>query len=324
MLCLAVTNSHAEEPEELTLETVTVTAQKQKENIQEVPISMTVFDEISIEDRKIESVKDLAGYTSNLYLEDKAGGYYTPSIRGVTNPIGSAFAQPVSVIVDGILVSGSYGFDETLLDIERIEVLKGPQGTLYGKEAEAGVINVITKKPDNEIRGKIGAEFGSDNKRQYTLNISRPIVEDKFYVGVSAKHYEKDGFIENTLLGGYTNDKENNYGRVHLRYTPCDNLDISLISSRLEYDNGNYDYVSGATNTDDRRVSADSPGYDRSDITAHALKVSYDINAYLLESITTYRYLDYDASTQYNTGTGYYDSTEIDKLAQEFRLSSIC
>ena len=303
------------------LDSITVTAQKTEENVQEVPISMSVFDELYIEDSKIESIQDVASHTSNFALQDKSGGIFTPTIRGISNslPFSCAGSQSVSVIIDGIPVSSAQGYNLTLMDIERIEVLKGPQGTLYGKEAEAGVINVITKKPDNEIRGKIGVELGEDSKRQYALSVSGPIVKDKFYVGLSAKHYEKDGFIKNTLLGGYTNDNENDYGRVHLRYTPTNDFEISLISSILKYDNGNLDYVYPYT-PGDISMSTDVQGYDKSSTTSHALKVSYDINDYFLESITTYRNIKSDALHDYS----FYDynyQREDDKYSQEFRLS---
>ncbi len=312
---------YAEDNSPKELESVTVTANKIEENVQEVPISMTVFDEFAIEDRKIESVQDIAPYTSNFILEDKTGGVVMPTIRGISNPFPN-LSQPASVIIDGIPVSHSQGFDVTLMDIERIEVLKGPQGTLYGKEAEAGVINIISKKPDNETKAKVGVELGEDNKRQYTFNASGPIVEDKFYVGIAAKHYEKDGFIKNNTLGGYSNDKEHNYGKINLRYTPKDNLEISLISSILKYDNGDIDYVD-STSYGDRTISTDQQGYDKSSITAHALKISYDINDYLLESITSYRKIKTDSLQVYPTFNFNYDyDKEHDKYSQEFKLSN--
>ncbi|WP_321413701.1 TonB-dependent receptor plug domain-containing protein [uncultured Desulfobacter sp.] len=170
------------------LEEVTVTAQKREENVQEVPISMTVFNEFAIEDRKIESIQDVASYTSNLALIPKGAITYLPSIRGISSTIGTS-SQATSIIIDGIPVSNAGGFNLTLMGIERIEVLKGPQGTLYGKDTEAGVINIITKQPDNETRGKAGVEFGEDSKKKYTFSASGPIVEDKLFLGVSAKHY---------------------------------------------------------------------------------------------------------------------------------------
>ncbi len=312
-----------ESDNELKLEGLTVTANKTEENVQEVPISITVFNEIEIEDSKIESVQDVASYTPNFALINKAGGVFTPTIRGISNslPNGTLTSQSSSIIIDGIPVSVAKGFDVTLLDIERIEVLKGPQGTLYGKEAEAGVINIITKKPDNEIRGKIGIELGEDNKRQYIFSASGPVAEDKLYIGLSAKHYEKDGLIKNTLFGGYTDDREHNYGRLHLRYTPTDNLEISLISSLIKYDDGNINYVMPYVPRDNG-VSTNEQGYDKTVTTTHVLKVSYDINNYLLESITTYRNVNTDALQDYTVYPNFIYDRDHDKYSQEFRLSN--
>ena len=306
---------------EMKLEEVTVTAQKREENLQKVPISMTVFDKFTIEDSKIESIQDVASYTSNFTLENRGGGVSVPSIRGIVNSSFSRMAPSAGIIIDGIPISNSNSFNETLMDIERIEVLKGPQGTLYGKDAQAGVINIITKQPDNTTRAKIGVELGEDNKRQYTLSASGPIVKNKLFAGVSAKHYEKDGFIKNTLLGGDINDRDNDYGRLHLRYTPTDNLEISLISSRLQRDDGAFDY--GAVYTSgEESVSVNEQGYDESSITSHALKVAYDIKNYLLESITTYRNLKAD-SLQIFDSNFYFDfQQDYKKYSQEFRLSN--
>ncbi len=297
------------------LDSVTVTANKIEENLQEVPISMTVFDEFAIEDRKIESIQDVASYSSNFTLIDQGGGVFTPVIRGISNSIGEAS----QIIIDGIPISYSQGFNMSLIDIERIEVLKGPQGTLYGNNAQAGVINIITKQPNNDTRGKIGVELGEDNKRQYTFSASGPIVEDKLYVGLSAKHYEKDGFIKNTYSGGYANDREHNYGRLHLRYTPTDDFEISLISSKYKEDSGDIHYLD--SNEGYKSKNTDEQGYDKSGTTAHALKVSYDINDYLFESITTYRNVDLDQLQAYET-YDYIFLKEHDKYSQEFRLSN--
>jgi len=305
--------------------TLTVTAQKVEENIQQVPISITAFDEFTIEDRKIESVQDIAPYTSNFVLIDKMAGYFTPSIRGVSHSLGYSLSNPVSVIIDGIPVSNANGFNETLMDIERIEILKGPQVTLYGKDAQAGAINIITKKPNNETDIKIKGDIGSDNKREYSLSASGPIVKDKLFVGLSAKHYEKDGFIKNTTLGGYTNDKENDYGRVYLRYTPSDNLEVSLISSKLKKNDGDTDFIV-TTNPNEKSIDSNIKGYDKSTTTAHALKVSYNINDYLLESISTFRNhktkglqnFHFPPSMDFHLGV----DRDHDKLSQEFRISS--
>ncbi|MFW2380048.1 TonB-dependent receptor plug domain-containing protein, partial [Aliarcobacter butzleri] len=84
---------------------------------------------------------------------------------------------------DGVPTTSAFGFDDSLGDIERIEVLRGPQGTLYGKNSEAGVINIITKQPNNETKGKIFSTIGNEGRKDIGLNVSGPIIKDKFYVG---------------------------------------------------------------------------------------------------------------------------------------------
>jgi len=305
------------------LDTVTVTAQKIEENVQDVSISMSVFDEFDIEDMQIESVKDIAKYTPNLLLFNiNSSGILMPTIRGLNTDYGS-FSTSMAMFVDGVPIIGTSGLDAPIADVERIEVLKGPQGTLYGKGTESGVINIITKKPDNETRGKIGVELGSDNKRQYTLSASGPIVQDKFYVALSAKHYEKDGFVYNANLNKNADDIKNRYGKINLRYTPTDNLDISLISSKLKNDNTGA--PTGKKNQNER-VKYTNEEYTKTQTALHALKIEYDFDKYKFESITSKKevkdrwLMDYDQTPEFRSHAQNFSDKDV--ISQELRLSS--
>lgn len=303
------------------LESTVVTAQKVEEDAQEVPISMTVFGEFDIEDKRIKSIKDIAAYTPSLmFFSDQNGDRFNPTIRGLRTESGSP-SSSLGLYIDGVPMVG--GNDAIFIDVERIEVLKGPQGTLYGKGAEAGVINIITKKPDNEVRGRVGAEFGSDNKREYVFNVSGPIVRDKLYIGLSAKHYEKDGLIKNTYKGGQTDDREYNYGKVYLRFNPEDSLDISLISQILQRDDGGQSWNSyGAPS----RENSSSMGKSEPETLLNALRVEYSFGNYKLESITTHKKLkikserDFDFTSE-DKWKSVWDNDE-QNLAQELRLSA--
>ena len=305
------------------LDTVTVTAQKTKENVQEVPIAMSVFDEFDMEDKRIKSIKDIAPYTSSLmFFDDANGASFSPTIRGLKTDSG-ADSSSLAMYIDGVPMLGSIGFNAVFMDIERIEVLKGPQGTLYGKGAEAGVINIITKKPDNETRGKIATEFGSDNKKEYSFNISGPIVKDKFYIGFSSKHYEKDGMIKNTYKGGQTDDRKYNYGKINLRYTPTDSLDISLISQLLQGDDGG---VSWNPISATSRQNPSTVGISEPKTLMNAFRVEYDYNNYKFESITTYKEIEQRALRDFDfTSNDVYhmrQNNDRENLSQEFRLST--
>jgi iron complex outermembrane receptor protein len=220
---------------------MTVTAQKQEENVQEVPVSITVFNEQNIEDMKIESVRDIADFVPNLMIyQHTIDGANAPTMRGIT-AAPESLRVSTGLYVDGVPIITGPGFVDGMLDIERIEVLRGPQGTLYGKGTETGAISIITRQPDNEFRGKVSAEGGEDKKGQFSLNLSGPIQKDRLFFGIAGKYYQKDGFIENTTTGDTVDDTKHWFGRTHLRWTPVDKLDISLIASHLKYDDdGNH------------------------------------------------------------------------------------
>jgi len=320
---ILVNNIYAQQSEQL--DTVTVTAQKVEENIQEVPISISLFDEFAIEDRKINSVKDIAQYTPNFNIFNPGDfGTVSPTIRGLySDP--TMVSTTVSMYIDGVPTQNTIGYDSPLEDIERIEVLRGPQGTLYGKNAEAGAINIITKKPDNETRAKLGVELGSDNKREYAISASGPIIEDKFYMGFSAKHYEKDGFMTNTYFNNDHNNRKNRYGKVNLRYTPTDNLELSFISSKGERDDGALS-VNQASAADLKVLNNNLEDYAKLESTTHALKIDYDLGQYNLSSVTSYK-KDHDdrlADYDYSTMTFMHSNMDVvyKNLSQELKLNS--
>ncbi|WP_418184996.1 TonB-dependent receptor [Aliarcobacter vitoriensis] len=308
------------------LDSITVTAQKKEENIQKVPISISAFDDISIEDKSIESLEDIAKYTPNLMLYNTAQeGLIVPSIRGISGNVLS-FSTPVGLYVDGVPNTSAFGFDDSLGDIERIEVLRGPQGTLYGKNSEAGVINIITKQPDNELRTKLFSTIGNEGRRDFGLNISTPIVKDKFYVGITYKHKQKDGFIKNTITNDYENDKKSDYGKLILRTTPTDNLDISFISSIHKEDNGAHNWVSATNNN--KEVSSNLKGNSTPKDTTFSLNINYNIDENSkIKSITTKKeYKDkaiVDADFSPLTLRHIYKQNKLNTYSQEFRYETI-
>ena len=267
---------------------ITVTAQKTEESVQNVPISITVFDEYAIEELQIEKIEDIAAYTPNLLMFGYGSdGAVSSSIRGVYTDIMSP-TVPVGVYIDGVPVSNGHSMNVLINNIERIEVLKGPQGTLYGKNTEAGVINIITKQPGNEFEGRIGLELGEDNKRQYKFNLQGPIVKDKFFASISGLYYEKNGMMKDSVTGDTLDDREHNSGKLALRFTPNDDLDISFINSYTKR-NDDAQKLSLITQSKDD-VSLDFDSYDKGETLESSLKVKYDFSASsYIESVTARR-----------------------------------
>lgn len=155
---------------------ITVTAQKQEENLKDVPVSMTVMNGFDLEDRNIDGIWDLADHVPGLMNFDTGMSdiFSQPSMRGITAPT-STFNTSVGLYIDGVPVLAGPGYTAGLLDIERVEVLRGPQGTLYGKNTEAGAINIISRQPDNDFRGKVGLEYGEDNKKLVSVSGTKKI-----------------------------------------------------------------------------------------------------------------------------------------------------
>ncbi len=227
--------------QEATLDTVTVTAQKTEENVQEVPIGISVFSDIDLEDKEINDISDVAYYVPNFYFTD-FGMATSPSIRGISAEA-ATMSSAVGLYVDGVPLTDNMGFNAILEDIERIEVLRGPQGTLYGKNAEAGVINVITKNPDNTFGGRLGTVLGEDSRQEAILHLKTPILQDKLYMGISGRYYAKDGFIKDHQTGSSVDDEQNYFGRFHLRTTPTERLEMSFITSRYKIDNDELSWI---------------------------------------------------------------------------------
>ncbi|SMC97322.1 iron complex outermembrane recepter protein [Desulfocicer vacuolatum DSM 3385] len=318
---LFVSSGFLQAKEYIALDEIKVTAQKNEADGQKVPISMSVFNEYSIEDNSIKSIKDIAPFTPGLMLYDNGGREsLSPTMRGLHTETGS-FSSALGMFVDGIPVLGTSGFDVTLMDIERIEVLKGPQGTLYGKGTEAGVINVITKKPGNKAEGKAVVEFGSDHKREYGVDIRGPVIKNKLYAGISGKHYEKDGFLKNFNLGGFSDDREHNFGKIYLRYTPTDAFDISLISSAVKHDDGGLTWGF----KDAPRTNWNNDEFIKTETWLNALKIEYKKDSYTFQSITTQKrvtdtaYLDYDYTSDVNHHLQI--DSRFENISQEMRLT---
>jgi iron complex outermembrane receptor protein len=125
------------------LGSITVTAQKQEENVQDVSSRITVIDTMDIEDKKIESMADLIDFVPNMMLfNDGMTAVNTITARGLAAPTMARSTTSAGMYIDGVPTLGSFAYEEGMVDIERIEVLRGPQGTLYGKNTEAGAINI--------------------------------------------------------------------------------------------------------------------------------------------------------------------------------------
>lgn len=221
---------------------ITVTAQRREENIQEVPAQVTAFSADMIEDSNIKSTQDFINLTPNVSL-DSSGTYNNTFVvvRGVTQ-INNADA-PIAIIVDGVPQNHQKQFNMNLFDVERIEILKGPQGALYGRNAIGGAINIVTKLPTDEFGGFLNASYGRGNALNFSGGVSGPIIEDVAQFRFAGSYVTDDGRIENTFDGRKVDFIDHDYTlRARITAQPSDFLSLDLRGSYRDFRaGGQYD-----------------------------------------------------------------------------------
>jgi iron complex outermembrane receptor protein len=310
---------------EYNLETMTVTAEKREKNIQEIPASITALSEIQIEDAEIVDTEDLIYHVPNLFMiksgNHGAGDFL--SIRGITPTM--AGVPTVGFFVDGIYYTS---FDIELFDMERIEVLKGPQGTLYGRNTEAGVINIITKKPGDRWEGKATAGYGNYNSQNYNVGIGGPLVQDKLFFRVAGKYFLSDGYFDNRFLDNDdADDLDDLDGRVILRWLPTDSWDVMLSGEFQRYRDGNACFAPlDEMRHDPQDVSVDFEGSADQDNNAQNLKVVYKGEWFTFKAISGLRHEERDDENDLDFSPtdlmriGIYDDNDL--FSQEIRFAS--
>lgn len=277
---------------------IVVTGLRRSESLQDTPAAVTVFDSQAIENAGIQRPADFIALTSNVTLvETQNAGNAFVIIRGITQNRNSE--PSVAVIVDGVQQVNPAQFNQDLFDIEQIEVLKGPQGGLYGRNAIGGAIIITTKKPTDEFSGNVTA--GIDNGFGYFLRggVSGPVAENVFF-RVAGSYYNTDGFIPNTFLGEDADPVEDFSLRANLLIEATDRLSIDLRGSvnQLRTQGLYYNIVDDVNTVAPVRVN--NPGQNDRDIYNASLKVEYAGDNAVLTSISSY-----DTLTEILTGDAF-------------------
>ena len=310
---------------------ITVTAPgKREEDLQKVPASETYFSDIQLEDADIEDTFDLIQFSPNLHMAQNYAEHVV-IIRGISS-FNTSIYSPAGFYVDGVSYPLHYMHNPDFFNIERIEVLRGPQGTLYGRNTESGIISITTKKPNNILQGKIFGEYGNYNTFRSGANISGPILKDKLYMGISFYSKFSDGFVENKYNDDdEAADVEHKNGRFTLRFTPTDRWDMSLIGDIMDTDDhcGAYRYINGPMKTDPFDVMHDTTDeYSDQDARDLILRAKYTGSSFNLLSITSWLNYDHDFSQDADLWDNPLDKAksilgyEDEQFSQEILISS--
>lgn len=278
------------------LENVVVTARMREEVLSEIPESIQAYSGKTLEAAGVESVKDLARLTPNFNLiEAQQPGVVLINVRGIGQiRMGEA---PIAVVVDGVQSNIPNQITQDLFDIERMEVLKGPQGSIYGRNAIGGAINIVTRQPTNEFSGRLMGTAGNGDDRRISAQLSGPVIEDLLLFRVAGKYKEFGGLIDGVTLGEKVDDEESKSARASLLFLPTDDLMVSLTGSYDDIEAGASYYAPYSLLREvgqDRNISEPKPvimdhkGLGTRRIEDGSLKIDYQTGIGTLSSITAY------------------------------------
>ena len=294
------------------LEEIIVTAQKRTESLQETPISMAAFDENLIESLGVVQPGDISDFTPNLHMGRKGNkDQYGFNIRGVSQGGTDLLLEPtVGLYFDGVYLARNIGAAFDLVDLERVEVLRGPQGALYGRNTIGGAINLISKKPAEEFGFKQNVTVGNQSYIRSTTNIDTGKFGDNFAAKFAYSYSDIDGDNHSNINGDDLGAVESESWRLALRWTPSDDVTVDYVYDASRRDStgsfaqisyvraghvalGGPLYAAAAANaSQDRKGGLPIDIDDDSIITdmdGHALTVEWENNGITYKSITAYR-----------------------------------
>ncbi len=344
-------SSESVQGEVLMLEEVTVTAQRREQSLQAVPVSVTAISGDRIKEGGIMNLVDIATETPNFTMTQfniGEPGYY---IRGIGTGNDSAGSDPaVGSFIDDVYIGRRGGTSMDLFDIERVEVIRGPHGTLFGKNVVGGAISIYTRKPSPEFESKLGLTVG--NYDQYML---RGLINGRMTDNLSGKFsfskQQRDGYVDNVVDGMEYHDTDNFSARAQILYTPNDEVEVLFGLDYSEDEHaGNCNNVNNlelndpfgvaevfyapvieeTTGGDIRKCASSAPAGEEREVGGALLRVDWSMEAATFTSITAYREADYKwsfdlAALPWGTTTfNLIDQAEedSDQFSQEFRLVS--
>lgn len=238
------------------LEDIVVTARKRDENIDIVPLAITAMTAETIENRNIDSLEDVSSFTPGFYTQSQTGtgtGRNDRSFRQLTFRGIGANSTNVGPLAGGVaFLDGSPVLNSSLSnvqDVERVEVLRGPQSAYFGRSTFIGAVNYITKDPTDEWEGRVTAEIGEDNLFEASFSVSGPIIADVLSFRISGRRYERDGQYVTANSGVRLGDQSTDSISLTLLFEPSDNFRMRTFFNHFEDDDGpsaQY-YVGGRT-----------------------------------------------------------------------------
>ena len=299
------------------IEEVVVTAQKREENISDVPVAVSVLGRQQIESSFASNMEELQALVPSVsFRTGNTTRNSALTIRGIGTISFSVAAEPsVSTVVDNVVLGRSGQAFGDLYDLERVEVLRGPQGTLFGKNASAGVVNITTRRPGEQLEGYISGTFYEDNEYQLRARVSGPLT-DELRGSLTLLDSEFDGYVQNVFNNETINGYDKQGIRAMLEYDVSDSIEALFIFEDYEADNDCCvdleARLSGRNNTseaaptlggdldlDQRLADHDFETRTLDSTTAMSVQITADVGDFTLTSITAQRSWD---NTEFREG----------------------
>jgi iron complex outermembrane recepter protein len=215
---------------------IVVTAQQREQRLVDVPLPVTALSGKILDTFRIQGMGELSLYTPGLLVQEQSVQRSGFNLRGITADDSSPVSEPtISVFVDGIDNSRQGGAISELLDIGNVQVVRGPQGTLFGRGSVIGVLAIETQRPTNEFSASVSAEVGELDLFNVTGVVNAPLVDDKLAVRAAVRFKKRDGDVDNVAIpGGKLNGIDTFYGRGTIRFTPTEKITSDLIFTYQE------------------------------------------------------------------------------------------
>ncbi|HWJ29794.1 MAG TPA: TonB-dependent receptor plug domain-containing protein, partial [Flavisolibacter sp.] len=207
------------------LDQVVVSAQKREEVLQRLPASITAITSRQVQEYRLWDIKELTGIVPSLYSSDPGDKRNVTSVRGI---VSTSYDPAVATYVDGVNQFNLDTYISPLFDVERIEVLRGPQGTLYGRNAMGGVINIITRQPTNQTSGFAELSFGNFSQKRFAAGFKMPVIKDKLFLGFAGLYNGSDGFYANQYNHTKYDKQHSIGGNYYLKYFPGKSWDLTV------------------------------------------------------------------------------------------------
>jgi len=321
---------------ELELEEIVVTARRRAESMQEIPISVVAVSSDDIQQLGIQNMGDLTQAVPNFSFQNRGSILGNFGMRGIVTNISNVGVESgLAVYVDGVLVGRPEAFNSALRDVEQVEVLRGPQGTLFGKNTIAGAVNIITPRPTSDTGGEFRVEAGNYN-RVLVGGVLNGSLSDNVNGRISITSENQDGWIDNLNDGRDFNGEENVSFRAQLDFNPNDRLNIYWTADGFFDDRDFIAQVNDdprdlkdnpAVNIDAGLVDIDSISTSDRDIWGTSLQFDYETDGgYSVAGIAGYRTSEvlslFDGDTQRQRLSDTRRQSEADAFSLELRLQS--